>query len=45
MYKVTYSYYGKNPDEKSFNTYSAAKAFFYAMLRNNSVTNAELVTP
>lgn len=45
MYKVTYSYYGKYANEKSFDTYAAAKGFFYAMSRKNGVTKAELITP
>ena len=43
MYKVTYSYYGKYHNEKAFDTYEAAKKFFYAMMKNSKVTKSELV--
>jgi hypothetical protein len=43
MYKVTYSYYGKYHNEKTFETYQQAKGFFYAMMKKSGVTKSELV--
>ena len=44
MYKVTYSYYGRYHHEKTFDTYKAAKSFFYAMFKRKGVTKSELVS-
>ena len=43
MFKVTYSFYGKYHNEKMFDTYEAAKKFFYVMMKNSKVTKTELV--
>ena len=42
MYTVTYIFCGKYSHEKTFETYKQAKGFFYAMMRKNGVTKAEL---
>lgn len=43
MYTVTYKYYGSYTKERKFETYEAAKKFFYFVAnRLNGVTSAEL---
>ena len=44
MYKVEYKIYGKFVHEKTFDTYEAAKKFFYAIMKSSKVTAAELMT-
>lgn len=46
MYRVTYSFYGKYSKEKTFDTYEAAKAFFYGYcVRTKGITKSELIVP
>jgi hypothetical protein len=42
MFKVTYSYYGKYTHERQFNSYAAARKFFWVVQRRAGVTKAEL---
>lgn len=45
MYTVEYGYYNYPRKTKTFDTYAAAKGFFYAMSRKNGVKHVELKTP
>lgn len=46
MYNVTYTYYGSSNKERKFDTYEAAKKFFYYTMKHMSgVTRAELKVP
>lgn len=44
MYTVTYKIYGKYVKENKFDTYEAAKKFFYSIMKSAKITSAELVT-
>ena len=42
MYTVEYGFYNYPRKAKTFDTYAAAKGFFYAMSRKNGVKRVEL---
>lgn len=43
MAKVTWSFYGRVAGEKVFDTYAAAKSFFYWKMKQRGVTKSELI--
>lgn len=43
MYNVVYTYYNYPRQNKSFNTYAAAKGFYNRIVRSPGVRRAELV--
>ncbi len=45
MYKVVYKVYGKYVNVVSFDTYTAAKKFFWKMQKNSKITSTELIVP
>lgn len=44
MFKVIYSYYGKYSHERSFESYTTARKFFFHVKKRAGVTRAELTS-